>query len=135
MGSRNSRWCGVVLLTCAVAGCGDSGPQMYAFSGVATRNGKPLPKLCIMLHPDDRDRNPMSVATTDGEGRFTMTVGSKQGVFPGGYKVVVSDPSALQGGRSTEDPDYRAALEAYGAQSPLHITIDKDDDEFELKLD
>jgi hypothetical protein len=135
MRSRNSQWCGVVLLTCVVAGCSDPGPQMYSFSGVATRNGKPLPKLCITLQPDDRDRNPSSVATTDEEGRFTMTIGSKEGVFPGGYQVVVSDPSALQGGRSTDDPDYRAALEAYGAQSPLHITVDKDDDEVELKLD
>jgi hypothetical protein len=132
---RESLWCGVVLLICVVAGCGDSGPQMYAVSGVATRNGKPLPRLCITFHPDDRDRSPVSAATTDDKGRFTMTVGSREGVFPGGYKVTVSDPSALQGGRSSNDPEYVAAVKAYGAESPMHLTVDKDDENVELKFD
>jgi hypothetical protein len=126
---------GALLFAALVAGCGESGPKMYAVSGFATHNGKPLPRLIIMFHPDDRDNSPVGAAVTDETGHFTMAVGTRKGVFPGGYTVIVSDPQAIQGGRSTDDPDYIAATKKYGANSPMHVTIDKDDDSYELKLD
>jgi hypothetical protein len=124
-----------VALLALACGCSDPGPQMYSISGTATSNGKPLPNLYINFSPDDKSKYADSAAMTDAEGRFTMRVGSREGVFPGPHTVIVADPAGLQGGSSSSDPDYQAAIKKYGRNSPLRVTIDKDDDEFELKLD
>jgi hypothetical protein len=135
--TSTTRWTWLVLATVGLIGCSgsDSGPELHSVSGVATRNGKPLPKLFVSLRPDDKMHASEAFGATDAEGRFTLAVGSREGAFPGSHTVFVGDPAAIQGGQSSTDPDYRAAIEKYGKNSPLKITIDKDMDNWELKLD
>ena len=108
---------------------------MYSVSGVATRNGNPLPGLYIRFQPEDRTKYADSAAMTDAQGHFTMKVGSTPGVFPGPHTVYVGDPRSLQGGQTSNDPDYQAALKAYGPQSTMRVEFDDDNENFELKLD
>jgi hypothetical protein len=125
----------LVLVVPSIGGCSsNSGPELYDVSGVATRGGRPIPKLFVSLRPEDAMHGSEAFGATDAQGRFTMQIGSREGVFPGVHTVVVGDPAAVQGGQST-DPDLRAAVEKYGKDSPLKITIDKDMDDWELKLD
>ena len=48
---------------------------------------------------------------------------------------MVSDPLAAVGGKSSSDPDYIAATKKFGMNSPLKINIEKNEKNFELKLD
>jgi hypothetical protein len=126
-------WPAIVIVL--AAGCSDSGPTMYQVSGVATRNGHPLPGLYIRFQPDDQMKYADSAAITDAQGRFTMKVGSKPGVFPGPHTVYVGDPKSLQGGRSSTDPEYQAAIKAHGPNSTLKVEFTADANNYELKLD
>jgi hypothetical protein len=135
--SMLSQWmvaCGLVAVLGAMQGCSDSGPRMYSISGVATRNSQPIQGLFVTFRPDDPSKTPEGFGSTDSQGRFTIQVGSKKGVFPGSYTVMIGDPAAIQGGNSN-DPIVKAVMEKYGRNSPLKVTVEMDDDDFELKLD
>ena len=51
------------------------------------------------------------------------------------HTIMVSYPMAAVGGKSNSDPDYIAATKKYGMNSTLKVTLEKNDPNFELKLD
>ena len=123
------------LFAFSFAGCGQSGPKLYSIKGTATCNGKPVAKLFISFVPDDQNTKAQASAVTDDSGRFELEIGSTKGVYPGEHTVMVSDPLAAVGGKSSSDPDYIAATKKFGMNSPLKINVEKNEKNFELKLD
>lgn len=128
------------LLIAAVAtplgltGCSDPGPKIHKFKGTATHNGKPLAKLYISFVPDDQMTKATATAVTDENGKFELKLGSTSGCYPGEHTIVVADPLAAVGGKSSDDPDYLAVTKKYGYKSELKINVDKDESNYKLEL-
>lgn len=117
-----------------VTGCAESGPKLHKFKGTATHNGKPLAKLYVSFVPDDQMTKAAATAVTDENGKFELKLGSTSGCYPGQHTIVVADPLAAVGGKSSDDPDYIAVTKKYGYKSELKINIDKDESDFKLEL-
>jgi hypothetical protein len=118
-----------------IMGCGPSGPKLYSIKGTATRNGKPLEKLYISFVPDDQNTKASATGVTDANGKFELEIGSTKGVYPGMHTVLVADPLAAVGGKSSDNPEYTAATKKFGMNSPLKLDIQKNESNLELKLD
>jgi hypothetical protein len=134
---RSACWAVAAGLCLALVGCGSGDVDLYEVSGRLTHNGTPIAELEVVFYPDNSAENPLSSGFTDDEGKFVMMVGTANGVAPGNYTVYVQDPAALQGGQTSEAPDYQAVLNKYGSleESSYKITIDDDLHDLELKLD
>jgi hypothetical protein len=117
-----------------VTGCGESGPKLHKIKGTATHNGKPLAKLYVSFVPDDQMTKATATAVTDEKGKFELKLGSTPGCYPGQHTIVVADPLAAVGGKSSDDPDYIAVTKKYGYKSELKINIEKDEPDFKLEL-
>ena len=82
---------GLVIMF-AIAGCGGKAYRSAPVAGVVTLNGKPLAEATVIFQPAaSGNPGPPSTATTDEEGRFTLTFSDqKPGAVVGKHKVVVS---------------------------------------------
>ncbi len=123
---------GLVML----GGCDSSRSHLHHIKGTVTHQGQPVAGLFIVFTPDDDTVAADSMGMSNENGEFEMMVGSAPGVFPGPHTVVVSDPMALQGGKSSDEPAFLAVIEKYApGVSTYKLTIDEDNDQLELKLD
>jgi hypothetical protein len=134
----NGLWCALALL--ALAGCGNSNPNLCEVRGTLTYKGQPIPQVYLRFEPDDLTTKATSMAVTDADGKFEMAMGSTPGVYKGKVKVFCDDPMAAMGGRTPVPKEveaaYRELCAKYGAgKSTYELTIDKDQPNFELKLD
>jgi len=129
----------VVLSAMSVVGCNkSSGPDTYEVSGTLTHNGEPIAQMEVIFLPEDTGLYRESLAITDAEGKFTMMYTNKlEGVAPGSNTVYVRDPASINGDQTSTEASYVAVLEKYGdpATSPMKVTIEDDQVEYELKLD
>ncbi|WP_153556117.1 carboxypeptidase-like regulatory domain-containing protein [Roseimaritima sediminicola] len=125
----------LLLIPVLLTGCTpDTG--YYDVAGVVTHNGQPVPKVFITFHPANTDVHPEAMAMTDEEGRFELAVGSTPGVPPGEHTVWAMDPAALNGGATSDAPEYKAVITKYApGASTYKVTIDQDETDLELKLD
>lgn len=118
----------------AAVGCGP--PDYYKCSGVVTHDGRPVPFLQITFKPDilDSTRPPMAIA--DKDGKFEMKCGREIGVPPGTYTVLIEDPAAADGGKTSTEADYLYVVDRYSPQkSSLKYESDAHRADYELKLD
>lgn len=121
--------------TVLASGCG-SDVDLKQIKGVVTHNGKPVPSLYLTFMPADPATQAASSSSTDAEGRFELKIGSKGGVMPGKYTVTVSDPAAMMGGSSSDDPVYKEVCKKYAqGKSTYTFDVDKSNPSLELKLD
>ena len=124
----------------ALGGCGKSNPNICQVKGTLTYKGQPIPQVYLRFEPDDLTTKATSMAVTDSSGKFEMAMGSTPGVYKGKVKIFCDDPMAAMGGRTPVPKEvesaYRELCTKYGAgKSTYELTIDKDEPDFELKLD
>ncbi len=123
-----------ILLTLMFAGCG--GDDLKQTKGIVTHNGKPIPNLYLTFMPTDPMTQPASSSSTDKNGRFELKIGSAGGVVAGKYTVTCSDPAALNGGKSSDDPDYITVCKKYAQGTSTYvIDVQQSNTNLELKLD
>jgi hypothetical protein len=99
----------VPITTLLLAGCG--GSKTSPVEGLVLLDGKPLVGASIQFVPQGKGRD--ATGETDKNGEFAMsTFQPRDGVLPGPYKVVISQPVG------TPDPaQYASAEEAMAAAS------------------
>lgn len=93
------RWCGiwfVALIATTTSGCGGGvNYELAPVQGYVWLDGAPLPGARVTFYPNGSKGNiepgPMSVATTDDQGRFTLrTVDGATGAVVGDHLVTIS---------------------------------------------
>ncbi len=123
------------ILSLTILGCGPSN-DLNKIKGVVKHNGKPVANLYLTFMPTDPMKQSASSSSTDASGKFELKVGSTGGVADGTYIVTASDPAALMGGKSSDDPDYKEVCKKYAqGKSEYKITIEKSNSNLELLLD
>jgi hypothetical protein len=140
-----------------VMGC-NRGHRMGEVEGIVQRDGKPLPRIRVTFMPDPEQgtTGPISVGTTDEEGRFKLTCAdSRAGAVVGWHRVVMTDPTASTyrrggAGRARFDdetesppaqnpparPQYRIPFQyTTSARTPLKVEVkpEKQEMSFDLK--
>ena len=124
----------ILLMTLFFTGCG--GDDLKQVKGTVTHKGKPIPNLYLTFMPSDPKTQSASSSSTDQNGKFVLKVGSADGVAPGKYTVTCSDPAALGGGKSSDDPDYAVVCKKYAqGTSTYTIEVSESNSNLELKLD
>ncbi len=125
----------LLMIAFFVAGCGNSGPTLYSVKGTVKHKGKPIEHLMIVFTPDDQATKAPSTGMTDKNGRFEMKVNyDNPGVFPGPHSITAMDPLAAVGSKTSTVPEYLAVVAKYG-NSPIKMTIEKNESNLELNLD
>lgn len=82
-----------VVVALAAAGCGDGRLKCHPVSGQVLYNGEPLSGVDLAFHPVDpkNDTGYPPHATTDADGKFTLTTYQKDDGAPAGeWKVAVA---------------------------------------------
>jgi hypothetical protein len=138
-GLRAARCLLVVCLLAPLAGCGDG---LADVSGTVTLDGQPLRggsgvRVTVFFQPVSGSSSG-AVGIVDGNGRYQLSTGAKEGVVPGEYVVTCSAtkiiPSKVPGGaasgRRLTDPKY-----ANAKTSGLQFTIESGDNEFNIPLE
>jgi hypothetical protein len=121
-------------LIASLIGCGQ--PAYYKCNGVATHEGKPMAKLQISFVNEDPNAGRPSISMSDENGNFQMTTGANYGVPPGKYKVVIEDPTAADGRKTSTEPDYVYVVKEYSpAKSTLTYESNSHQGNYQLKLD
>jgi major membrane immunogen (membrane-anchored lipoprotein) len=124
----------MIVLTLLLTGCG--GEDLRQIRGTVTHNGKPVANLYLTFVPADPKTQPASSSSTDANGKFELKIGSTGGVVPGKYTVTASDPAAMMGGKSSDDPDYAVVCKKYAQGTSTYIMdVQKSNTNLELKLD
>jgi hypothetical protein len=103
------------LLALPTVGCGDgtSEPKLVPLSGTVTLNGKPLEGATIVFVPAQGNKEQTSATDITGaEGNYKAMTGSRNGVAPGRYTVIVEKPSPPAGPmiEGTDDDPYMASI-------------------------
>lgn len=81
---------GAVLLALECVGCGggvSDAPKLVPAHGSVTYNGRPLPGATVSFYPE---KGPAAMASTDLEGKFTLTTGGRSGVVHSKCKVTIT---------------------------------------------
>jgi hypothetical protein len=133
----NAVLCALAVL--ALAGCGNSNPNICQVNGTLTYKGQPIPQVYLRFEPDDLTTKATSMAVTDASGKFEMAMGSTPGVYKGKVKVFCDDPMAAMGGRTPVpkqvEAAYRELCAKYGAgKSTYELTIEKHEPDLQLQL-
>jgi hypothetical protein len=129
---RRASMFGLLIVLAITVGCGQ--PDFYTCDGTVTLDGKPIGKLQITFAPDNPDDRP-PIALTDEAGKFQMSTGSAMGVKPGNYKVVIEDPGAADGRKTSTEPDYVYVVGRYsGDKTDLTYTADRHQSDYQISL-
>ena len=100
-----------LLLACAVAGCGKSGPKTVPVSGTVTVDNLPLTDGQVTFHPvgkvEASGNTGFSGGTIDASGKYTIFTGGKSGAPPGKYKATVN-PSMVPVAGKAPAADFNA---------------------------
>lgn len=138
------------LLCAFAAGCSKGPPPIVAAEGVVLLNGQPLPHAEVQFVPMAKGIGGEYIATavTDDQGRFKLMCNGQPGACACENKVTVSEgpiPEKFRGQSSEAQigaSKFMAALknrpipEKFGnlAQSPLSVTVDPGQSQYELKI-
>src|SRR5262245_59643767 len=98
------------LLALGLTGCGDGRIKVYPASGQVLYNGEPLKGVDIAFHPLDPKSNTgyPPHATTDENGKFTLTTFLKDDGAPAGeFQVAVAFAVEKVGGDEGSDQSKR----------------------------
>jgi hypothetical protein len=120
-----------------VAGCNRSGLDLAPVEGVVTFNGSPVAEAGIMFAPQ---HGPTAMATTDAEGKFTLTTANHDGALIGAHRVSISKVETIAIPQPRGFPIYQHKShipEKYADFSTSDLTADVQDDDnyftFDLK--
>jgi len=130
------------LLTSAVIGCGQRGPEVVPIEGTVTHNGEPVPN--VRIYFVSTEGRP-SWGDSDTNGRFVLDYdGQHKGAKVGTHKIWVVDlsanvdPTAAMSGvpRPKRSPATAEVAQKYAqGRSTLEVEVKKADRNFQLKLD
>jgi hypothetical protein len=103
-----------VALCLTYAGCGESGPELGAVTGVVTLDGKPYPNALVTFTP--KDGGPASTGVTDASGAYELLCLDRKGAPLGQHQVSVTTISQTV---LTEYPEVATSSdnEAYEKQA------------------
>jgi hypothetical protein len=120
-------------LVAILVGCGK--PAYYKCDGVVKLDGKPIPKLQISFVSMDPNAGRPSISMTDDTGRFQMTTGANYGVPPGSYKIIIEDPVAVDGRKTSTEKDYVYVVTRYSStESELMYQSERHESNYEINL-
>ena len=123
---------GLLAVLAVTVGCGQ--PDYYTCNGTITLEGKPIENLQVTFAPDNPDDRP-PIAVTDAAGKFQMSTGREMGVKPGDYKIVIEDPSAADGRKTSTEPDYVYVVGRYSLdQTDLDYKADRHQSDYQVSL-
>jgi hypothetical protein len=123
------------LCIALIAGCsGSIGPECYPVRGQVLRDGKPLAEAQVCFHPLDSAPPgvPRPQATTDEQGRFTLTtLRANDGAPEGKYRITVERRAPRQIGEElVRDGDNELpARYARPDASPLEFAVQPGENE------
>ncbi len=124
--------CGLLAVIAVTVGCGQ--PDYYTCAGTITLEGKPIGNLQVTFAPDNPDSRP-PIALTDAAGKFQMTTGREIGVKPGNYKIVIEDPGAADGRKTSTEPDYLYVVGRYSVdKTDLDYKADRHQNDYQVSL-
>jgi hypothetical protein len=142
MALRVCRGLFLALVTLALAGCGQGGPNVVKVTGTVTRAGKPVPKLFLNFYPAE---GRPSWGVTDDEGHYELHYErDRDGAVTGTHKVWVQirpaspkEEAALRNGTLKLHPDTKSILQKYGNEesTPLEVEVKENNQVIDLKLD
>jgi hypothetical protein len=121
----------------AAAGCNRSGLDLAPVDGVVTYNGAPVAEAGVMFAPQ---QGPSAMATTDAEGKFTLTTANHDGALIGEHRVSISKVETIAIPQQRGFPIYQHKSHipekyADAATSNLTANVQDDDNHFEFKLE
>jgi hypothetical protein len=133
------RWLTSLLVAGSVFALGcDGGSKVVSVSGVATRQGAPVPALELNFQPEV---GRPSWGITDAQGRFTLEYdaqnkGAERGKHTVSVRVLPASPEEEMG-TVKADPKRKEIQAKYGdmAKSPMKIEIAEATSKLELKFD
>jgi hypothetical protein len=120
-----------------IAGCNRSGLDLAPVEGVVTFNGSPVAEAGVMFAPQ---QGPTAMATTDAEGKFTLTTANHEGALIGPHRVSISKVETIAVPQPRGFPLYQHKShipEKYADVSTSALTAEVQDDDnyftFDLK--
>ena len=125
--SRRAAAVAFVLL--GLAGCGDGKLKVYPVTGQVLYNGEPLKGVDVALHPTDPKNNTgyPPHATTDEDGKFTLTTYLKDDGAPAGeFQVAIAFAVEKVGGDEGSDQSKRLTFQVpykYQRKETSGITV------------
>jgi hypothetical protein len=126
-------WAGSIAAL-AITGCaGGDAPDVVPVTGVATRNGQPIPSVTLCFQPAS---GRPSLGECDAQGKFKLRYTREQdGAKIGTHTVYVLYSTEASPGPAPKD--IKAITDKYGTPeiSPLKIEIKKREDNLEVRLD
>ena len=119
-----------------ISGCGESGPEMFEVTGMATVNGEPIPLGTITFVSSDGKRSD-GAEITDGEFTFTSNAGKKRVEITGSKEKAGAKPV-----KNLDDDQFvpRESIvpDRYNKRSELTAEVIAGENEpflFDLKVD
>jgi hypothetical protein len=127
---RNVRRLALILAALFVAaGCNRSGLNLAPVEGVVTFNGSPVAEAGVMFAPQ---QGPPGMATTDAEGKFTLTTANHEGALIGEHRVSISKVETVAIPQQRGFPIYQQKShipEKYADASTSELTAEVQDDD------
>ena len=128
------------MISSALIGCGDGGPQIVPVTGVVTYKDKPIAKINVMFVPSD-GKGRIAEGTSDENGRFSLqTVEPGDGAMVGDYKVsfkyvsdIIPDMPGFAGGVKPE-PSPIPLKYSDENRSGFTATVEASNNEFKFDL-
>lgn len=108
---------GLLLLVCAMVGCGESGPPLAPVTGTITLKGEPLTGALVEFQPITSEGSP-SYAETDEAGSYDlMFTQDKRGAWVGEHRVRITTRNENERVAEKLPPEYNE-------QSTLQMTVE-----------
>jgi hypothetical protein len=125
-----------ILLLALVVGCNRSGLELAPVEGIVTYNGAPVADAGVLFSPE---RGPSAMATTDSEGKFTLTTANHAGALVGEHRVSISKVDTIAIPQPRGFPLYQQkhqipAKYSDASTSELTASVVDDDNHFEFDL-
>jgi hypothetical protein len=131
---RSSGRASLVLLA-LIAGCNRSGLDLAPVEGIVTYNGAPVADAGVMFAPA---QGPSAMATTDTEGKFTLTTANHPGALIGEHRVSISKVETIAIPQQRGFPLYQhkhEIPEKYADVSTSELTASVVDDDNHIEFD
>lgn len=132
------RWF-AALVVAFVAGCGQSGPELFPVQGQVTLDGRPLADAGVMFLP--ADMGPSASGTTNSDGHFELMTVNRIGAIRGNHHVAIAKRKYV-GVKPGEEPVpgglraewYSPNKYANPTTSGLSAEVGEGDNEFQFEL-
>lgn len=124
----------MLLMALGLAGCGKSGPEILAVSGVVTLDGQPLDQARVVFVPE---KGRSAVGLTDSNGAYKLQfTEDRWGAMAGPHKVMITTERSQTGGEGTPLVPGRKELlpKRYHEATELQANVAPDKQTFDFAL-